>query len=166
MPIEKKKIDIETASSHLGEMYEASGVDKTVSLGNFVARNLDSLNALLRSGKSVKQIYEYLKVRGQDVGTYHGFRSTCYRAGLRRRIVKNSKAAKGAVKSIKPQSPERPEIPHGSQSDRNAVGLGNCKAKTSKYNPALPPIILPGGIEANIDLETGAKFFEIQPGKE
>jgi hypothetical protein len=35
------------------------------------------------------------------------------------------------------------------------------KTKQSKYNPALPPILLPGGVEAIIDPETGAKRFEI-----
>lgn len=64
------------------------------------------------------------------------------------------------------QESTRQETIQKPQQAENLAKSEKHKTGQSKYNPALPPVILPGGIEANIDLETGAKFFEIKSGKE
>jgi hypothetical protein len=87
MFIKSKKIDLNKAASILDKLKSAEN-ENIVSLREFVIRNID---VFARSGKSVRGIYEYLKVNGLDVGTYYAFHSTCYRAGLRRRAVKVSK---------------------------------------------------------------------------
>jgi hypothetical protein len=154
---------MEIASSILEEMKDAGEAD-VVSLGKFIAQNIDSLDALSRSGKNVKQIYEYLKAKGQDVGTYHGFRSICYRAGLRQRTTKKTSAMR--EKSVKAQDIKGTKKVQGSPKLGNAISEDEHKGKGSKYNPALPPVFLPGGVEAIIDLETGAKCFEIKSERE
>jgi hypothetical protein len=128
-----------------------------VSLGQFIIRNFDALSDLFRSGKSVKQIYEDLKAIGEDVGTYHGFRTVCYRAGLRRRESKRSAIQKKSQENTKGSK----ELEKAQRPTKSGNSGDASIAKGSKYNPALPPVILPGGVEAVIDLETGAKHFEI-----
>jgi hypothetical protein len=131
------------------------GID--VSLRTFIAMNRDMLSS---SGKNLKELYEYLKAKGLDVGTYYGFQSACYRAGLRRWAKKSSKTPKEAVENINVQPAKKSEVSHEPQEAKNVGESENGKAKTNKYSSALPPVILPGGIEAIIDSETGAKRFE------
>jgi hypothetical protein len=118
--------------------------------------NRDTLSS---SGKNLKELYEYLKAGGLDVGTYYGFQSACYRAGLRRGARKSSKTTKEAAENVNVQ--KEPEVSHEPQEAQNVGESEKGKAKTSKYSSTLPPVILPGGIEAIIDSETGAKRFEI-----
>jgi hypothetical protein len=73
---------MEIASSLLKTMKDTLEEADVVSIENFIAGNRDSLNALLRSGKSIKEIYEYLK---KTLEHDYGFRTVYYRAGLRRR---------------------------------------------------------------------------------
>jgi hypothetical protein len=159
--ITKKKIHIEIASSLLEEMKNALEGADVVSLGKFIARNFNSLNALLHSGKNIKQIYEYLKAKGQDVGTYHSFRTLCYRAGLRRREPKVSPIQGKPLENTKTQELIGAKKLQEPTKSKNVSREEEPKTKESKYNPRLPPIFLPGGVEAIIDPETGAKRFEI-----
>jgi hypothetical protein len=156
--IEKKNIDMKAAVPILEKIERAAKDNNIVSLGRFVVINFDAFSRLVRhAGKNIRNIYEDMKASGLDVGTYHGFRRACYRAGLRRQprrratifqepadILKNSKRPQAA-----PQQGDE-----ASKSNERGPGV-------SKYNPALPPVMLPGGIEAIIDPETGAKRFEI-----
>jgi hypothetical protein len=152
---------MDIASSLLEKMKDTLEKPNVVSLGKFIARNRDSLNVLLRSGKSIKEIYEYLNAEGQDVGTYHSFRTVCYRTGLRRRDPAASAVQKNNLKNTKTQASVGSKTVDNPPKPDNACGKEEHKANVSKYNPALPPVILPGGVEAIIDPETGAKRFEI-----
>jgi hypothetical protein len=158
MKNKKKKIDMKTAVLILEKLERTSKDDNIVSMRKFIAVNCDVLTRLVRySGKNIRNIYEDLKASGLDVGTYNGFRSSCYRAGLRRWPKKHGTKFQDPSKIIKnlerPQAPEKARIA-ASKSNERGPGV-------SKYNPALPPVMLPGGIEAIIDPESGAKRFEI-----
>jgi hypothetical protein len=159
MRIEKKNIDIKAAAPILEKLGDAPENESTVSLGKFVAENRD---VLARSSKNVREIHEYLKANGLDVGTYHSFRRTCYRAGLRRRSAKVPAASQKPMDNLKARVSVEPNGQQKPQQARRAPEAEEQKARVSKYNPALPPIYLPGGVEAIIDPETGAKHFEIK----
>jgi hypothetical protein len=161
----RKKINLKTGGKILEELKEETKDGIDVSLRAFIALNRDTLSS---SGKNLKELHEYLKARGLDVGTYYGFQSACYRAGLRQRVMRvaasrepasNAKREKvlestGQGRTQKPQQAKSPDQPE------------NHKARQSKRNPVLPPVFLPGGVEAIIDLETGAQSFDIKSGKE
>jgi hypothetical protein len=156
-----KKINLKMGGILLEKLKEEAKDGIEVSLKTFIAMNLDALSS---SGKNLKELYEYLKAGGLDVGTYYGFQSACYRAGLRRWAKKSLKTPKEAVENVNVQPAKKSEVSHKPQEAKDTGESGvpeTHKAKSSKYNPGLPPIILPGGIEAIIDLETGAKRFEI-----
>lgn len=157
--IEKKKVDMRAAVQVLKKLENFAKDDNNiVSLRRFVTVNLDVLSRLVQfSGKNLRNIYEDLKASGLDVGTYHGFRSTCYRAGLRRRQKRRLPVLQEPAGSVK--NPQKIQEPKG-KGDVTATSAER-RPGVSRYNPALSPIILPGGIEAIIDPETGAKRFEI-----
>jgi hypothetical protein len=139
------------------------GID--VSLRAFIAMNRDTLSS---SGKNLKELYEYLKAKGLDVGTYYGFQSACYRAGLRQR-VRRVAASRESASNAKREEVLEPTGQGMTQKPQQAESPGqseNHKTRQSKHNPVLPTVFLPGGVEAIIDLETGAKSFYIKSGKE
>jgi hypothetical protein len=162
MLINKKKISLKTAAPIMEKLDDS---EDTVSLGKFVAVHFDTLS---RSGKNLRQIYEYLKANGLDIGEYHSFRSACYRAGLRQRKPKTV-AVGETRKNERPKAQEKEqsqalvEVRKAHETDKpgNLSKEGELKARVSKYNPNLPPIMLPGGVEAFLNPETGAKGFEI-----
>jgi hypothetical protein len=143
MFIEEKKIDMKVAASVL-EKLDSPAENEIISLRKFIERNF---YIFLRSEKGVKGIYEYLKANGLDVGTYYGFKSLYYRVKSKINSTNSSREkAEGKAKaSEKPKEIQKP--------------------RESKYSPALPPVYLPGGVEAIIEPETGAKYFEIKSGK-
>jgi hypothetical protein len=161
MSIEKKRINMKTAAPVLEKLNGATEDDHSVSLGRFVAINFEVLSrSISRSG--VRHIYEHLKAGGLDVGTYHGFRSACYRAGLRRRSkrsVTTFREPSGGVETSK-------EVQEHQKVESATKTKEEHKTEMNKYNLALPPVFLPGGVEAIIDPETGAKCFEIKSQKE
>jgi hypothetical protein len=157
MLIEKKEIDTKAAAPLLKKLENASKRDHVVSLGKFVAENC---GVFARSEKNVREIYEYLKAGGLDVGTYHSFRSSCYRAGLRRRskralTMPEKRTGSSGTEAVRTSS--RVEGREGTKEHRGGKG---------RLTSALPPVYLPGGVEAIIAPETGAKRFEIKSGKE
>jgi hypothetical protein len=158
MLIEKKEIDLDAAAPILEKLSNVVKAKRVVSLGEFVAINFD---ALFRSGGSVKQVYEYLKGSGLDVGTYHSFRAACSRARKQRR-ANVSAIAKDTAESVKMKSSKETEVIHEAVKTDNAVSTKKDESaiKVSKYNSKLPPIMLPGGVEAFTDPETGGKCFE------
>jgi hypothetical protein len=163
MSIERKRIDMKAAAQILEKLEDSAEEDTDVSLGRFVAVNFEALSRFVSyPGKNIRHIYEHLKAGGLDVGTYHSFRSACYRAGLRRRTKKSAFSLQELVNDVKTPT-ERQEAPKTKNMTRTAE---ERRAEKSKYNPALPPVFLPGGIEAIIDPETGAKCFEIKARKE
>jgi hypothetical protein len=162
---EKKRIDLKTAALVLEKLNDAEEVENedSVSMGRFVAVNFEALSrSVLRPGKNIRLIYEHLKAEGLDVGTYHGFRSACYRAGLRRRPKRSSISIQEPVGGVKASK----EGQESQKTETAAATKEERKPEKSKYNPALPPVFLPGGVEAIIDPETGAKCFEIKSQKE
>jgi hypothetical protein len=163
MSIERKRIDMKAAAQVLEKLEDTAGNDTDVSMGRFVVMNFEAFSRFVsHPGKNVRHIYEYLKAGGLDVGTYHGFRSACYRAGLRRRTRKPVISSQESVDGLKiPREVQKPP-----KAENMAKTAEERKAEKSKYNPALPPVFLPGGVEAIIDPETGAKYFEIKSKKE
>ena len=163
MNVEKKRIDMKAAAQILERLGDTAEDNSDISLGRFVTLNFEVVSRFLsRSGKNVRHVYEYLKTNGLDVGTYHGFRSACYRAGLRRRpkksVLSSQEPANGMKTLREVQELQKAEIAVKTKEER--------KLEKSKYNPALPPVFLPGGVEAIIDPETGAKCFEIKSKEE
>jgi hypothetical protein len=163
MSIEKKRIDMKTAAAVLEKLNDMAEDDHRVSLGRFVTLNFEVLSrSISRSRKSIRHIYEHLKAGGLDVGTYHGFRSACYRAGLRRRpkqsVISFQESSSG-VETLK-------EVQESQKVETAAKTREERKTEMSKHKLALPPVFLPGGVEAIIDPETGAKCFEIKSQKE
>jgi hypothetical protein len=159
--IEKKKIDTRAAGSLLEKLDSVTRDNSIVSLRRFIALNLDTFSRFIRfSGGNVRTLYEYLKAGGLDVGTYHGFRSACYRTGLRRRTKKNVPVLGEGVCGTK-----NPARLRARQKEEGAAATVESGDGSIKHNPTLPSVYLPGGVEAIIDPETGAKCFEIKSGK-
>jgi len=162
----KKKISLKAAAPIMEKLDDDEDI---VSLGKFVAIHFEALS---RSGKNLKQIYEHLKAGGLDAGNYHSFRSACYRAGLRQRAPKATAKVDKSRENVQAKAQEKTRAPAEMMEVRETVKSSNLgkeeerKNKVSKYNPMLPPIMLPGGVEALIDPETGGKSFEIESGKE
>ena len=98
MLIERKEIDLDVTAPILGKLNDAVRVERTVSLGKFVAMYVGNFS---RSGGSVKQIYEYLKASGLDIGTYHSFRSACHRAGFKQGISNDSTISKANARECR-----------------------------------------------------------------
>jgi hypothetical protein len=163
MFFEEKKIDMKVAASVL-EKLGNSAENEIVSLRKFIEKNFD---IFLRSGRGVKAIYEYLKTNGLDVGTYYGFKSLYYR--VKRRINSTNPSAEKIAPAPIKKEPCPVEIEAKMAEKKEAEASKKSKEVQkpweSKYNPALPLVYLPGGVEAIIDPETGAKYFEIKSGK-
>ena len=157
----KKKISLKAAAPIMEKLDDDEDI---VSLGKFVAIHFEAFS---RSGKNLKQIYEHLKTGGLDVGNYHSFRSACYRAGLRQRKPKVTAKGNESPKNVQAKAQEKARTPaeigetHETDKSSNLGKEEERKGKVSKYNPFLPPVMLPGGVEAFIDPETGGKSFEI-----
>jgi hypothetical protein len=162
MLIEGKKIDMKVAAPVL-EKLVSPAENEIVSLRKFIERNF---YIFLRSERGVKAIYEYLKTNGLDVGTYYGFKSLYYR--VKNRINSTTSSAEKIPAPVKkePHPVEvEAEMAEKRETEASKKPREIQKPRESKYNPALPPVYLPGGVEAIIDPETGAKYFEIKSGK-
>jgi hypothetical protein len=145
----RKEISLEHNTEIIGELLSTgTKAPETVSLRKFIAINFQ---AFADSGKTIREIYDFLKERQIDVGSFHVFRSLYSR-------VKKSRG-------LKPDAPVRDPPPENAGLKEHRPSESREKQKPfrneSRYNPALPPVILPGGIEAIFDPETGAKRFEI-----
>ena len=162
----KKRISLRAAAPIMEKLDDDEDI---VSLGKFVAIHFEALS---HSGKNLKQIYEHLRAGGLDVGNYHSFRNACYRAGLRQRTPKAAVKVDESRKNVQAKTQEKTRAPveivgtHETVKSSNLGKEEERKNKVSKYNPLLPPIMLPGGVEAFINPETGGKGFEIESGKE
>ena len=130
-----------------------------VSLKKFIEINFQ---AFIQSGKPTREIYEFLKGEGVDVGKFEVFKTLYSKV---KRSWKQKTAASAELFTPRGSSPSLKEPPILSREPykhpQKKTDADEHKTKQSKYNPALPPILLPGGIEAIIDPETGAKRFEI-----
>jgi hypothetical protein len=161
MKVRKREIGLERNDEMMERLATAEATPKempeSVSLRKFIDLNFQ---AFTDSGKTTREIYEFLKEENIDVGSFQVFKSLYSRV---------RRACHGQfVNPIRPPVAEAP-------SDDSKVQASSGKEKKegsdhkngqSRYNPALPPVYLPGGVEAIIDPETGAKYFEIKSGKE
>jgi hypothetical protein len=157
----RKEISLEHNAEIIEELLSTGAkTPETVSLRKFIDINFQ---AFTDSRKTIREIYDFLKEKKIDVGSFHVFRSVYSKAkkswSLKHAApVRNPPSRKFAAGSEEHTAPESREP---QKHLRNEVETDALKTKQSKYNPALPPVILPGGIEAMIDPETGAKRFEI-----
>jgi hypothetical protein len=147
----RKEISLEHNTAIIEELLGiAAKVPETVSLRMFIAINFQ---AFTDSGKTIREIYDFLKEKKIDVGSFNVFRSLYSK-------VKNSQNRKPATsakgppeRSVSGSGKTQKPLQDGGEADVN-------KPRQSKHSPALPPIFLPGGVEAIIDPETGAKGFD------
>jgi hypothetical protein len=162
MEIRKRAICLEHNSEMMKKLMEAEATPvENVSLRKFIDINFQ---AFTDSRKTTREIYEFLKQENVDVGSFQVFK-TLYSRVKRSRAQKSATLMKtpisGALSdSSKEQESLESKVTPIPQRAEKEGGAG--EARRSKYNPALPPVYLPGGVEAIIDPETGAKRFEIQ----
>ena len=167
----RKEIPLEHNAEIIEELLQTeSKMPKTVSLRKFIDMNFQ---AFVSSGKTVREIYDFLQGKNLDVSNFHVFR-TLYSKVKKSQKLKSVGSTKAPVAEMIPASSENPmqKAPDKEQRALQKEGESNVRkepqseGKVSKYNPHLPPIMLPGGVEAFIDPETGAKGFEIPSRKE
>jgi hypothetical protein len=159
MKFRKKEISLERNDEIMKRMMvmrTPSGKPESVSLRKFIDLNFQ---AFTDTGRTTREIYEFLKEENIDVGTFQVFKTLYSRVRRGRRTANPVKI------------PEMTEAPNRSKEQASPEaekkeGPENRKAGVSQYNPALPPVYLSGGVEAIIDPETGAKCFEIKSGRE
>jgi hypothetical protein len=153
----KRKIDAQTAASAIRELETLPFCRETISLRELIEAHFDVLS---RTGRSVKDIYEYLKSKGLDVGTYEGFRCVYRRVKIRGE-AKTSVSPKPVT--VQPEPNPTPV--------QQKTGTGNAGQSQGKENTAAPerprgvglrPLFLPDGTEIEIDPETGARIFKIK----
>lgn len=149
--VTRKEISLEHNAEIIEELLSTGAkVPETVSLRKFIAINFQ---AFTKSGKSIREIYDFLKEKKIDVGSFHVFRSL-YSKVKKTQNLKLTAPVRGPLDHGELES-RRTQIPfqNGGEADVN-------KPRQNKHAPALPPVFLPGGVEAIIDPETGAKSFE------
>lgn len=158
MLIEKKKIDPNVAREAIEKLMEELS-PSTVSLRRFVDMNYEHFR---KSGKSVREIYDFFKRAGVDVGCLSTFKSMCSRAKKKYEAATN---VQDDPRTKRPQAP--PAMPSKiAETEKAAPEEGKtpgpaAEQKAKPRNLGLRPICLPDGTEVEIDLETGAKTFKI-----
>jgi len=141
-----------------------------VSLKKFIDINFQ---AFMNSGKTTREIYEFLKEEKIDVSSFKVFK-TLYSKVKKSRSHTFTTPVRALVSEELPARSKEPTQAAPGKEQKTVQNGGESgerkepqpKGKVSKYNPLLPPIMLPGGVEAFIDPETGGKSFEIKSGKE
>jgi hypothetical protein len=161
MKFKKKEISLERNDEIMKRMMAMrtpSEKPENVSLRKFIDLNFQ---AFTNTGRTTREIYEFLKEENIDVGTFQVFK-TLYSRVKRLR----SRQSANPVKTSRIEEASSHPKEQASPGVEKKEGPENRKAGVSQYNPALPPVYLPGGVEAIIDPATGAKCFEIKSGKE
>lgn len=160
----KKKLDAQAVALALKELEELSEYGNALSVRELIEGNFILLS---QSGKSIKSIHEFLKSKGLDVGSYEGFRRIYRRVRIRDETGKTVRtdSIAGATKMERRESGHSSAEPDAEKikepKSNKDVKADDTGRKKRINNPALPPIYLPGGVEAIIDPESGAKSFEI-----
>ena len=167
--VTRKEISMERNAEIIEELLQAKAkAPETVSLRKFIDMNIQ---AFASSGKTVREIYDFLKEKHIDVSSFHVFR-TLYSKAKTSQKLKSAASTKTPVSEVIPAKPGNPaQVKAMADNERKTFqneGESNVhkesqpQNKVNKYNPALPPVFLPGGVEAFIDPETGGKCFEIK----
>lgn len=159
----KKKLDAQAVALALKELEELPEYGNALSVRELIEGNFILLS---QSRKSIKDIYEFLKSKGLDVGSYEGFRRIYRRVRVRNEMGKNVRTVSnsGTTKAEGRECGHSLAEPDGEKVKGSKPNEGVKADDTDRKrvkNPALPPIYLPGGVEAIIDPESGAKSFEI-----
>jgi hypothetical protein len=167
--VTRRKLSLQHNAEIIEELTRTkTRIPETVSLRKFIDINFD---AFANSGKTILEIYDFLKEKNLDVSSFHVFRSLYSKVKTARRrnpaLPKRAPVLEELPPKLKEQTqaqaiPEKVQNPLREGYETNARKDSPAQAKVSKYNPALPPVFLPGGVEAWIDPETGAKCFEIK----
>jgi hypothetical protein len=161
----KREISMKRNAEMMEKLKQSSAeIPENVSLRKFIDINF---RVFADSGKTTREIYEFLKKENVDVGSFLVFKTLYSKVKRSQKLKLETPSASADISMPKEISHalRKPPVPEEMQKKMTA-GLNNNKTRQSKYNPLLPPVFLPGGVEAMIDLETGAKRFEIQPEKE
>jgi hypothetical protein len=148
--IEKKKIELDKTRKIIDRLSEIPG--PVISARQFIVMYFDELQ---KSGKPLKEMHQFLRANGIDVGTYESFRTVYGRLKRSRKTVPRELTSEPG-KLTKPEKaasdPPKVEKAKGAEAE-----------KTPKRLPGLGlrPIYLANGTEVEIDPETGAKRFKI-----
>ena len=162
----KKEISLETSDGIVEKLLKLETKAPTsVSLTTFIERYFQEF---IKSGKTTREIYEFLKEEKVDVSSFQVFK-TLYSKVKKTQKLKSASSTKAPVSDIAPPKSVNPtqKVPDKEQKaiqngdESNVRKEPQLQGKVSKYNPNLTPIMLPGGVEAFIDPETGGKGFEI-----
>ncbi len=147
--IKRRKIDVKKAEQTLQNLDEQK--DESMSLGKFIQTYFDTLS---RSGRTIKEIHEYLKTNDIDVGSYEGFRRAYYRRKVKLEEKKQEPKSfrnhdkKKEEKSIEALTPEK-------------IGVEEKRTKSKSQGLGLRPIYAADGKTELKITENGAKTFEI-----
>ena len=164
MVFTKKEISLKRNDEIIGKLKKLeTQLPETVSLSKFIDINY---RAFVNSGKTTREIYEFLKEEKVDVSSFQVFKNL-YSQVKKAQKLKSESSTKTSVSEMVTVKPENPtqKVPEKGQKTQNE-GESNVRkepqpnGKVSKYNPMLPPVMLPGGVEAFIDPKTGAKRFD------
>jgi cellulose biosynthesis protein BcsQ len=148
---------MERNSEIMGKLAREKEEDKNVSLSKFININF---NIFEKSGKTAREIYDFLKEENVNIGSFSSFKSLYSKS--RKKFMASAEAPISEAQfcpNLEDQVlSELREIP-----TLQERGISKeFKTRDSKYYLALPPVFLPGRIEAIIDSETGAKNFAIE----
>ncbi|MDR0411548.1 MAG: hypothetical protein LBH75_06205 [Treponema sp.] len=165
MKIRKKEISMEQNAEVMKKLTETKmAAPEKVSLRRYIDINFE---VFTQSGKTTREIYEFLKRENIDVSSFQVFKSL-YSRVKRSRLQKSESPANASIPVKSASVPKRhaanetaPKPQPKSETQPESRWSGK-----SQYYPTLPPVYLPGGVEAIIDPETGAKRFEIKSAKD
>lgn len=136
-------IDLKQAEKALSQLSaKQEGIIVTVS--EFIKLNFQKLEG---SGLSRRTIYENLKSKGLELGSFKAF-SECWRRNAK---AIRQKSSGECDSSAPPEAPQEQEVSEARSESRKGI---------KKTGQGLRPIRLPDGTELEIT-ETGAKTFKI-----
>ncbi|MDO4754382.1 MAG: hypothetical protein Q4A41_05195 [Bacillota bacterium] len=138
-------IDLEQAEKALSEL-SAKQDGIIVTLSEFIKLNFQKLEG---SGLSRRTIYENLKRKGLELGSFKAF-SECWRRNAK---TIRQKTPGGCDFLASPEEPQK-------QGEATVIEKIEGKKRAKKMGQGLRPIRLPDGTELEIT-ETGAKTFKI-----
>jgi hypothetical protein len=163
----KKEINLERNDVIMKKLMEEKtnpSFQKSVSLRKFIAINFQ---VFANSGKTTREIYEFLKEEGIDVSNFRVFKTLFSR--VKRSFNDDERTAHQNL--AEPSVSNSENLTNGSEIQGPSVLNSTQKIEKSETEldalpqktrrPAFPITYLPGGAEAIIDPETGAKRFKI-----
>ena len=171
MVIMKKEICLKRNDEIIEKLKKLETINpETVSLRKFIDINFQDF---VSSGKSTREIYEFLKEEKVDVSSFQVFKNLYSQVKKSRKQAPATPVSAPTPKEFPAKTKELTQVmPINGQKVFQTGGEPNVRRepqpddKISKNNPMLPPVFLPGGVEAIVDPTTGARRFEIKSGKD